>query len=94
MAAEIELLKSGMSELSSDNANIKRVLDIKQNKWTKVTKKAKNLNNPAFKTGTKLIPHLTHFKFSVSKKEIRPMAMPTITQKPNKQPNGDRLRTA
>ena len=38
-----------MSELSSDNANIKCVLDIKQNEWTKVTKKAKKLNNPAVK---------------------------------------------
>ena len=32
MAAEIELLKLGMSELSGDNASIKCVLDMKQNK--------------------------------------------------------------
>ena len=31
MAAEIELLKSGISELSDDNASIKCVVDIKPN---------------------------------------------------------------
>ena len=62
MAAEIELLKSGMSELSSDNANIKCVLDIKQNEWTKVTKKAKKLNNPAVKNTKKINPTSNTFQ--------------------------------
>ena len=56
MAAEIELLKSGMSELSGDNASIKCVLDIKQNEWTKVTEKTKKLNNPAAKNTDKIDP--------------------------------------
>ena len=56
MAAKIELLKSSMSELSSDNANIKRVLDIKQNELTKVTEKAKKLNNSAVKNMNKTNP--------------------------------------
>ena len=47
MAAEIKLLKSGMSESSGDNASIKCVLYMKQNEWTKVTEKTKKLNNPA-----------------------------------------------
>ena len=34
-------LKSTIVELSGDNANIKCVLDIKQNEWTKVDTKAK-----------------------------------------------------
>ena len=42
MAAEIEQLKSTVVELSGDNANIKCILDIKQNEWTKVDTKAKN----------------------------------------------------
>ena len=41
MAAEIEQLKSTIVELDGDNANIKCVLDIKQNEWTKVDTKAK-----------------------------------------------------
>ena len=41
MAAEIEQLKSTIVELDGDNANIKCVLDIKQNEWTKVDAKAK-----------------------------------------------------
>ena len=41
MAAEIEQLKSTVVELSGDNANIKCILDIKQNEWTKVDTKAK-----------------------------------------------------
>ena len=49
MAAGIELLKSGMSELSGDHGSIKCVLDMKQNEWTKVTEKTKKLNNPAVK---------------------------------------------
>ena len=42
MAAEIEQLKSTVVELSGDNANIKCILDKKQNEWTKVDTKAKN----------------------------------------------------
>ena len=41
IAAEIEQLKSTIVELDGDNANIKCVLDIKQNEWTKVDTKAK-----------------------------------------------------
>ena len=41
MAAEIEQLKLTMVELDGDIANIKCVLDIKQNDWTKVDTKAK-----------------------------------------------------
>ena len=41
MAAEIEQLKSTIVELDGDNANIKCVLNIKQNEWTKVDTKAK-----------------------------------------------------
>ena len=83
MAAEIELLKLDMSELSSDNANIKCVLAIKQNELTKVTKKVKKLNNPAVKNTSKINP--TSNTFQVLN------IVPTITQKPNKQ--GYRLRT-
>ena len=42
MVAEIEQLKSTIDELSGDNANIKHVLDMKQNKWTKQAEKARN----------------------------------------------------
>ena len=56
MAAKIELLKSGMSKLSSDNANTKCVLDIKQNERTKVTEKVKKSNNPAVKNTNKINP--------------------------------------
>ena len=41
MAAEIEQLKSTIVEVDGDNANIKCVLNIKQNEKTKVDTKAK-----------------------------------------------------
>ena len=47
MAAEIEQLKSTVVELSGDNANIKCILDIKQNEWTKVDTKAKKSTKTA-----------------------------------------------
>ena len=56
MAAEIKLLKWDISELSGDNASIKCVLDIKQNEWTKVTEKAKKLNDITVKNTNKIDP--------------------------------------
>jgi lysophospholipase L1-like esterase len=47
MAGEIEQLNLSVSELSGDNANIKCVLDIKQNEWTKTDQKAKISSKPA-----------------------------------------------
>jgi hypothetical protein len=47
MAGEIEQLNLSVSELSGDNANIKCVLDIKQNEWTKTDQKAKKSSKPA-----------------------------------------------
>jgi hypothetical protein len=47
MAGEIEQLNLSVSELSGDNANIKSVLDIKQNEWTKTDQKAKKSSKPA-----------------------------------------------
>jgi hypothetical protein len=47
MAGEIEQLNLSVSELSGDNANIKCVLDIKQNEWTKADQKAKKSSKPA-----------------------------------------------
>ena len=47
MAGEIERLNLSVSELSGDNANIKCVLDIKQNEWTKTDQKAKKSSKPA-----------------------------------------------
>jgi hypothetical protein len=47
MAGEIEQLNLSVSELSGDNANIKCVLDMKQNEWTKMDQKAKKLSKPA-----------------------------------------------
>jgi hypothetical protein len=50
MAGEIEQLNLSVSELSGDNANIKCVLDIKQNEWTKADQKAKKSSKPAINT--------------------------------------------
>ena len=47
MAAESEQLKSTVVELSRDNANIKCILDIKQNEWMKVDTKAKKSTKTA-----------------------------------------------
>ena len=47
MAGEIEQFNLSVSELSGDNANIKCVLDIKQNEWTKTDQKAKKSSKPA-----------------------------------------------
>ena len=72
MAAEIELLKSGMSELSGDNASIKCVLDMKQNEWTKVTEKTKKLNNLAIKNTDKIDPRPNKFQVLQDVEETSP----------------------
>ena len=72
MEAEIELLKSGMSELSGDNASIKCVLDMKQNEWTKVTEKTKKLNNPAVKNTDKIDPIPNTFQVLQDVEETSP----------------------
>ena len=47
MAGEIEQLNLSVSVLSGDNANIKSVLDMKQDEWTNVDQKAKKSSKPA-----------------------------------------------
>jgi hypothetical protein len=50
MAGEIEQLNLSVSELSGDNANIKSVLDMKQDEWTNVDQKATKSSKPAVNT--------------------------------------------
>ena len=80
MAAELELLKSGMSELSGDNASIKRVLDMKQNEWTKVTEKTKKLNNPAVKNTDKIDPRPNTFQVLQDVEETSPTSAQNYTE--------------
>jgi hypothetical protein len=89
MAGEIEQFNFSVSELSGDNANIKCVLDIKQNKWTKADQKAKKSSKPAI--NKEKIP-LTPNAFQIlDVEENRVLAMTKIPKKPITQ--GDHLRT-
>ena len=85
MAGEIEQLNLSVSELSGDNANIKCVLDIKQNEWTKRPRNHQNL----LSTKKKFHSHLMHFKYLIWKNQV--LAITKIPKKPTTQ--GDHLRT-
>ncbi len=68
IAAEIQTLNITVEELSNDNHHVKRILDIKQNEWTKIEEKKKAVAH----SGQRTSQNTTLGVESPAQRELRP----------------------